>query len=473
MKNITSILIILIFLTSLVSINVNAQNEITTYAELEQETETIVQSDVTDPALSNVGTTPDKAGYGLKTALERIRLTFTFNRAKKAELALKLAELKVKEARLMATQNKLDALEKAKKEHEKYLNLAEISVEALGDDEKALREQARIQVNLDEQKEQLNELESLALIKSGLTEEQKQKLLDLINSFINQSQKFELKVDSKKNTLEIRLKAKGLNESEIENEFENEKNKILNLTREDILQRKSQHQINQAEKMYNLASRLIELVQTRTIPNETNLTEKQLKELTERLKKINEGKKNFTVTSLTLDLHAKAKAELDQAKLDLEAKQYFKAIEDARDSKKLSALTIASIHHTFNEEKIEKRIDKIEEDRIKKEMGNKTNLTLKQLKELRERQRKLEETLRERKQNKSEETDSTEENKSVENELGFKAEAGLYGTTVIAKVNNQVRIFVLNTTNQDEVVVKIAQRYSLTEDQVRAAIEFK
>ena len=114
MKNITSILIILIFLASLVSINVNSQNEITTYAELEQETEAIVQSDVTDPALSDVGTTPDKAGYGLKTALERIRLTFIFNRAKKAEFALRLAELKIKEARLMAANNNLDALERAK-----------------------------------------------------------------------------------------------------------------------------------------------------------------------------------------------------------------------------------------------------------------------------------------------------------------------------------------------------------------------
>ena len=473
MKNITSILIILIFLASLVSINVNSQNEITTYAELEQETEAIVQSDVTDPALSDVGTTPDKAGYGLKTALERIRLTFIFNRAKKAEFALRLAELKIKEARLMAANNNLDALERAKEEYMKYVNLTEKILGNLDDSEEALKIQARIEVKLDEQKEQNDELESLILFKaSGLSEEQKQKLLALLEEFKSQNENFELKVMNKGNTLKTRLKAKGLSDEQIDSEIENEKNKTRNLTKEDILQRKTQHQINQAQKMYDLASRLIELVQTRTIPNETNLTEKQLKELTQRLKKINEDKKNFTVTSLTLELHTKAKAELDQAKVDLEAKQYFKAIEDARDSKKLSALTIASIHQSFNENKIEKRIEKIEEDRLKKIMSEEERFREKQLKELRERQKKLGERLKENKTDEENEI-SEEDQTNDESELEFKAGIGSYDTSVEAEVNDKEETFSLNTTNQDEVIAQIAQRYSLSEDQVRATIEFK
>ena len=384
MKKITSILIMFIFIASLVSINqVKAEDlpEITD-AEIDQETEALIQ-DVSDPDLAEVGTTPDQSGYGLKLAMEKIRLALTFNRAKKAELSLNMAELRLKEARLMAAKNKLESLERIRNEHRKYLDIAERNIDSSDDDsEDALEKQARIEIKLKEQKGQVEELESLILLKAkGLTEEQKQKLLELIKEFEAENEDLELKITDKTNVVKTRLKAKGLSEDEIEIEFEHSKNETINLTREDILERKASHKIDQAEKMYNLAARLIKKVQNR-YGNETNTTSnKTIK---------------FSISDTTLELHAKAKSELDQAKLDLEAKEYFKAIENAHDSKKLSALTIASIHRGINDRAMEERLEKIEIDKLKEYREEERRLTEEQIKALKERRKELEEKLKER-----------------------------------------------------------------------------
>ncbi|MEK6861737.1 MAG: hypothetical protein AABY07_07240 [Nanoarchaeota archaeon] len=221
----------------------------------------------------------------------------------------------------------------------------------------------------------------------------------------------------------------------------------------------------------------------------------------------------------TFELHARAKAELDQAKLDLESKHYFKAIENARDSKKLSALTIASIHRSINEEALENRLEKIELDIIKERYYGYygTNLTIQRIRDLSELRKiiserreileeKLEE-LRERKENetvdedKEEEMNETEiededetedeENKTIqeglvkksypefeeidkgESELEIEAQIGFYATTVRVEIDDKAEIFILETTNKDEVIARIAERYKLTKEQVLASIQFR
>ncbi len=359
MRKLTSILVMLMFLVSLASINVHAQegNDITTDAVAEQETQDIIDESVADdPTLEDVGTTPDQAGYGLKTALEKIRLALTFNRAKKAEVALQFAELRVKEARLMVAKNNLEALERSRIEHKKYIELAERNLEGLDGNERAIKTHVRLEVRLEEQINQVDELESLILIKAkGLTEEQKAKLLALIEEFRNQNDNIEVKIKSKKDSLKIRLKARGLDEDEIEDEFEEEFNKTK-LTREEIIERKAQHQINQAEKMYVLASRLIEKAQGGSTGNETNTTRPRI-----------------GVTNRTLELHAKAKTKLDEAKSEFEAKHFFVAVELAHASKKLSALTIASIHGGVNERALNKRLEELEEEEREVEVEIKGN----------------------------------------------------------------------------------------------------
>jgi len=373
------------FLVSLASVNVNnanAQESITTDAVVDQETQVILDKSITeDPELEDIGTTPDQAGYGLKTALERIRLALTLNRAKKAELALQLAELKVKEARLMAAKNNLEALERIKIEHRKYVELAERNIETAdgtSNIDNSLSAQARIKARLEAQNSQVDDLESLIFIRmKGLTEEQRAKLLALIEEFKKTNEDVEVKIDVKDETVKTRLKARGLSEVEIEDKYKKEL-EDAKLTKEEILERKAYHQVDQAEKMYNLAARLIEKGMrvgpgTGTIGNQTF---------------------NVTVQQRTLDLHAKAKVILDEAKVKLEAKEFFKAIELAHDSKKLSALTIASIHGGLNERALEERIEKIEEKEIKEVVKFERRLTEEQIRELREKQKRLEEEIR-------------------------------------------------------------------------------
>lgn len=389
MKKIISLFVMFVFLLSIVSVNLvkaEESNLITTDAEIEQETEEVILENTEDSSLEDVGATPDQAGYGLKLGWEKLRLALTLNKAKKAELSMKFAELRLKEARLMAAEDKIEALERTKIEHRKYSLLAEKNLEDVSvESEDSLETQSEIELKLEAQKQHVGELENLVLIRSqGLTEEQKQKLLSLIEEFRSQNSDLEIKIKVKDETLKTRLKAKGLTEEKINErlkKIEEEQQK-----REANIEQRAQHQINQAQKMYDLASRLIEKVQNR-YSNQTNSTE--------------------TVSDVTIKLHAKAKAELDTANDEFAAKRFYEAISHAHVSKKLSALTIASIHRGIKIEAIEKRLGEVEieiEDEFEDENEDLTEDKIKELREKRfkyeiELKEKLRERLKERKIN--------------------------------------------------------------------------
>jgi len=398
MKKLTIAIVMLMFLISLASINVLAEDEITTDAVIEQETQDLLQDDIDDPTLEDVGTTPDQAGYGLKVAMEKVRLALTFNRAKKAELALQLSELRVREARLMMAEDKLESLEKSRSQYRKYIDLAEKNIDKI-DDDNDLEEQAKLRVRLDEQSNQIDELESVILIKAnGLSDAQKEKLLALIEEFKSQNQDVEVRFNDKNEAIKIKLKARGSSEEEIKNKFDDEVNKTKNLTREDILKRKAQHQVNQAQKMYDLSSKLIEKAKGIVPSNETNST-------------INQARK-FEIREKTLELHKQALEKLNEAKSALDSNEFLKAIEKARESKKLSALTIASIHGKLNEAALEKRIDKIMLEKEKERL----EVLRERQKNLLERERELKDKLREKTLDEKDERDDDKNDDDGENE---------------------------------------------------------
>ncbi len=344
MRKITSIFIIVIFLFSLISFQVNAEdNLITTDAELEQETQAVIDSEITeDPELADIGATPDQAGYGLKLGLERVRLALTFNNAKKVDLSLRLAELRLKEVRLMAAEGKLEYMERLRAEHKRYLDIAESNFD---DSEAFVETQVQFESSVQDQVSQVNEIESVILLKTrGLTEDQKTRLLALIEEFRSQNQNLELKIESKRDVLKTRLKAKGLSDDEIEVEIEQG---FEDDDREGTLEDRAMHQVNQSQKMYDLASRLINKYQN-FVSNNTNST-------------------GNTSLSRTLELYAKAKVKLDEANKNLAEQLYIKAIESARESKRISALTIASIHGSFRKDLIWDRLNKIEDAKEKLE----------------------------------------------------------------------------------------------------------
>ena len=74
--------------------------------------------------LPDPGLTPDSPFYFLDTLGEKIGMFFTFGAENKAEKALKIAEEKLAETKVMAERNKAQAIEKANQKYQEFLSLA-------------------------------------------------------------------------------------------------------------------------------------------------------------------------------------------------------------------------------------------------------------------------------------------------------------------------------------------------------------
>lgn len=355
---IISLALMLTFLISLVPVhsgeNITAdaiKNEIEGLAETQK-------IDIVDP-----GITPDKAGYGLKIALEKLRLGLTFNKQKRVELELELAKKRLAEARLMVNTNKIDALAKAREEHKRLIEKIKADLKTSGETESDLDKQSEIEVELEDQENKVEDLENVVLIKAeGLRDEQRQKLLDLIKEFRNQTLDVRIKVSENKQDIIKRLRAKGFNEEKLE-----EKEARLEANAE----RFAVHEINQSERMLELTSKLIEKAK---------------------------DEKNITIGQETFDLKAKAEEKLNEARQTLTDKKYKESVELARESKKLSVLAIASIHGKSKgliENKLKQLEDKqklkLERELVRKVKEGRKEIKEKVKEELKKRKEKLEE----------------------------------------------------------------------------------
>lgn len=81
---------------------------------------------------SVAGITPDSPFYGIDVAMDNIGLMFTFNKEKRAEKKLQIADERLKEAEMMAAANNIEAMEKARMNHENMIQSAEKDREAIG-----------------------------------------------------------------------------------------------------------------------------------------------------------------------------------------------------------------------------------------------------------------------------------------------------------------------------------------------------
>jgi hypothetical protein len=320
MKKLIALLIAIGFLLSFVQVNAEETQD-TLNIETEQvlaETEQVLEVD------ENVGALPDQAGYGLKLGWEKIKLALTFNKEKKAELALKLAEKRMQEAKLMAKENKLEKMQKIKEEHQKLIQTAIKNIESSGETEDDLEKQIELESKIEEQETSSEDLEDFAISNKNMNKERLQEMLQLTKEFKEGNAQLKSKINENKQAITTRLKAKGVAEEKI-----NERLAKI----EDKNEKLAAHQIDQSEKMYNLALKLIEKAKT---------------------------DKNVTIKQETLDLKAKAESKLNEAKKLLEDKKYSEAVDLARESKKYSALTIASIRG-LNQETITKITSNVEE----------------------------------------------------------------------------------------------------------------
>jgi|SRR3989344_4568350 len=321
MRKVIVILLLSMFLTSFIPAYAQEETIDITDAEVEQ------VLDETLPSEEEVGLTPDKTGYGLKIAMERLRLALTFNKERRAKLALKLADKRVEEAKLMASLNKLEALQRAREEHRRLIQKVRTDAEDIDEEDvETFETQAELESEIETQENEVNELENIVLIRAkGLTEEQRQKLLDLVESFRNDTSEIRLKFNERKEELRIKLKEKGVNETELEER----EAKFL-----ETAERFASHEVEQAEKMFTLASGLID----------------------------KSSGKNFTIKQETLNVKTKAEEKLNEAKTALTNKEFKKTVELAREAKKLSALVIASIRG-LQKELIANRLENLEKQK--------------------------------------------------------------------------------------------------------------
>ena len=129
----------------------------------------------------NVGTLPDSPMYGFKIAMEKINLALTFNKATKAEKRLLQAQRRLQEVQIMVEQNKLEAAEKAQKNHAKLLE--KIQELEITDPEKA----AKLQEKLEAHEQKLEQVKVKIQERIKTKQENKEQLEEMIGKMVEES----------------------------------------------------------------------------------------------------------------------------------------------------------------------------------------------------------------------------------------------------------------------------------------------
>ncbi|MAG50941.1 hypothetical protein CL621_04890 [archaeon] len=182
------------------------------------------QLPVDDP----VGVTPDSFFWGLDKALDQLSLLLTFDKGKKAKMGLEVARERLLEVKVMIEENKLEAAEKAKKEHGKNLLKVKKNIEELEEDDslEEIEEIIEIEKELEEHDEEIEEtfgeLEVKIKIKGEITEQQQNLIDSILNSMKGQTGEIKIEIKNKKDRSRVRIKQKtGRSDREIEVDVEN------------------------------------------------------------------------------------------------------------------------------------------------------------------------------------------------------------------------------------------------------------
>ncbi len=175
---------------------------------------------------SEAGITPDSPFYGLDVAMDNVGLMLTFNKAKKAEKKLQIANERLKEAKMMGLGNNLDAMEKAKIRHDEMLLSAEDDIDAIGtgDETEALKTNMKIKTMLQMHKQEVSDVEQeLTLrVRGRLTAAQQENLDDFLGSMKGSLNSVDVKVQNREEKIKaVMKKTRNMSDAEIEDEFEN------------------------------------------------------------------------------------------------------------------------------------------------------------------------------------------------------------------------------------------------------------
>jgi hypothetical protein len=179
---------------------------------------------------AEAGISPDSPLYGLETAIERFRLSFTRNPERRAQRALNLADERMAEFEEMASNGNMQAAEKARVRYEQYLETAAESSERIKSDEseeqaeEAIRSSANLRAKMQLRLDHLDQVYERIVEKRGenITEEQLGRLDEAYNKASEKAQAADLRVESKREQAKNRLRVIGdLTEEEAEARAEN------------------------------------------------------------------------------------------------------------------------------------------------------------------------------------------------------------------------------------------------------------
>jgi len=190
----------------------------------------VLAEEGTEVEIEDAGTTPGSVFHGLDRAMERINLALTFNKVKRAEKALRIAEERLAELNALAENNESEYIEKSRLYHERSLERVRAAIEGMesnGDEDKARNALERITALEDRI---LDHQEKVSAIKARILERQgdrmsEEQIVHLEEIFVRmENRTFDLEVNLIKKKDNVRLKYKVISEKtdeEIEELLEN------------------------------------------------------------------------------------------------------------------------------------------------------------------------------------------------------------------------------------------------------------
>ncbi len=173
------------------------------------------------------GITPDSFWYGLDRALERINLALTFNKVRKAEKGLEIAKERLLEAKKMAEEGNVKAMERAQVEHDKVIEGVKARIGELQEDKtenrtkESIREVVGLQRAIQVHEYRIEVLKDV-LAKEELSDEAREAIREAIEKMENKTEVMKQKAEERKGKMKIRLMAIiEKTEEEVEEEIEN------------------------------------------------------------------------------------------------------------------------------------------------------------------------------------------------------------------------------------------------------------
>lgn len=161
--------------------------------------------------IEEAGELPGGFFYGLDRAFDNFKVSMTFNKERKAERAMKIAEERLAEYEALILIGDTENAEIAKAEYDKFILKSEKAMDRIGpfkNSEKEFRNAARFEENIEAHQEKIDEIYIRILEKHGenMTDEQLLRFEEIFNNIKERSNNISERHLEKKNQIKTRHK---------------------------------------------------------------------------------------------------------------------------------------------------------------------------------------------------------------------------------------------------------------------------